>query len=92
MFFCAYCGVNHDESVRITPEHIVPYAIGGTDQLTIPVCEESNNKRVDSLTDHSSKALLSEQSDISWDSMERMELSRRLISAVYRHSTAKRLR
>jgi hypothetical protein len=41
--FCAYCGTDDDESA-FTPEHIVPYAIGGADQFTIPACGESNNR------------------------------------------------
>jgi len=41
--FCAYCGQNHDESVLFTKEHVVPYAIGGSNAFTIRVCETSNN-------------------------------------------------
>jgi len=41
--FCAYCGVDHDGNVRFTNEHVVPYAIGGSDAFTIRVCEKSNN-------------------------------------------------
>jgi hypothetical protein len=42
--FCAYCGKDHDESVKFSDEHIVPYAIGGSNQLVIRVCEDSNNR------------------------------------------------
>jgi hypothetical protein len=41
--FCAYCGKNHDESVRFTTEHVVPFAIGGSNAFTIRVCDTSNN-------------------------------------------------
>lgn len=41
--FCAYCGENHDESVLFTKEHVVPYAIGGSNAFTIRVCDTSNN-------------------------------------------------
>ncbi len=42
--FCAYCGKGHDESVAFTPEHVVPYAVGGSDAFTIRVCKASNNR------------------------------------------------
>jgi hypothetical protein len=41
--FCAYCGIDHDESVEFTEEHVVPYALGGSNVLTIRVCGYSNN-------------------------------------------------
>lgn len=41
--FCAYCGEDHDESVAFTDEHVVPYAIGGSNAFTIRVCEPLNN-------------------------------------------------
>jgi hypothetical protein len=43
IMFCAYCGEDHEESVPFTDEHIVPYAIGGSDAFTIRVCAKSNN-------------------------------------------------
>jgi hypothetical protein len=41
--FCAYCGEDHDETVAFTDEHVVPYAIGGSNAFTIRVCRPSNN-------------------------------------------------
>lgn len=41
--FCAYCGEGHDESTAFTDEHVVPYAIGGSNAFTIRVCQASNN-------------------------------------------------
>jgi hypothetical protein len=41
--FCVYCGTDHDENIEFTDEHIVPYAIGGSNALTIRVCRDSNN-------------------------------------------------
>jgi hypothetical protein len=41
--YCVYCGMNHDESVAFTDEHVVPYALGGSNALTIRACRESNN-------------------------------------------------
>jgi HNH endonuclease len=42
--FCPYCGVDHDEDTPFSSEHVVPYAMGGTNEFTIPVCETSNNE------------------------------------------------
>ncbi len=42
--FCPYCGVDHDEATSFSSEHVVPYAMGGTNEFTIPVCEASNNE------------------------------------------------
>ena len=41
--FCAYCGVDHDESIALSDEHVVPYAVGGSNAFTIRVCKASNN-------------------------------------------------
>jgi hypothetical protein len=42
--FCAYCGTEHDEATQMSSEHIIPYAMGGSNEFTITVCEESNNR------------------------------------------------
>lgn len=42
--FCPYCSVDHDETTPFSDEHIIPYAMGGADGFTIPVCEFSNNR------------------------------------------------
>jgi hypothetical protein len=42
--FCAYCGTEHDEATQVSSEHVIPYAIGGSNEFTITVCEESNNR------------------------------------------------
>jgi hypothetical protein len=42
--FCPYCGIDHDETTQMSLEHLVPYAMGGTSEFTINVCEASNNE------------------------------------------------
>jgi hypothetical protein len=42
--FCPYCGLDHGEATPVSTEHIVPYAMGGSNEFTISVCEESNNR------------------------------------------------
>lgn len=42
--FCAYCGTEHDEATQLSSEHVIPYAIGGSSDFTITVCEELNNR------------------------------------------------
>jgi len=42
--FCAYCGLDHDQTTPFSDEHIIPYAMGGSDKFTIPVCELSNDR------------------------------------------------
>ena len=42
--FCPYCGLEHSEATPVSSEHIIPYAMGGSNQFTISVCEESNNR------------------------------------------------
>jgi len=44
--FCDYCGTEHDEATQVSSEHVIPYAIGGSNDVTITVCEESNNNRL----------------------------------------------
>ena len=42
--YCPYCGIDHDDATTIrSVEHIVPYGIGGSDNLTILTCDKSNN-------------------------------------------------
>ncbi len=42
--YCPYCDLDHaDADVIRSVEHIVPYAIGGSDDLTIITCAKSNN-------------------------------------------------
>lgn len=42
--YCAYCGIAHDDATVITSiEHVIPYALGGSNDLTIITCDRSNN-------------------------------------------------
>jgi len=42
--YCPYCGSTHDdETVATSIEHVIPYALGGSDDLTIVTCDRSNN-------------------------------------------------
>jgi HNH endonuclease len=42
--YCPYCGVTHDEElVDSSIEHVIPYGLGGSDELTITTCDRSNN-------------------------------------------------
>ncbi len=41
--FCAYHGVDHTETTLFTDEHILPYAAGGSGELTIRVCKTAND-------------------------------------------------
>ena len=42
--YCAYCNLDHDEDTKSSSEHVIPFAIGGTNALTISVCERSCRK------------------------------------------------
>jgi len=42
--FCPYCGCDHGPATQMSSEHVIPYAMGGSDGLTIVVCESSNNQ------------------------------------------------
>ncbi|MGB8496357.1 MAG: HNH endonuclease [Candidatus Acidiferrum sp.] len=42
--YCPYCGVEHDDKTVVTSiEHVIPYGLGGSDDLTIITCDRSNN-------------------------------------------------
>ena len=42
--YCPYCGITHDEEkVVASVEHVIAYALGGSDDLTIITCGRSNN-------------------------------------------------
>ncbi len=41
--YCAYCGVDYKEDVPQTDEHIVPFALGGSNSFTIPACHGCNS-------------------------------------------------
>lgn len=42
--YCPYCGIEHDDETVVTSiEHVVPYGLGGSDDLTIITCDRSNN-------------------------------------------------
>jgi hypothetical protein len=41
--YCAYCGLEHDEGVLRTEEHIVPFGLGGSNRFTIPACHGCNS-------------------------------------------------
>ena len=42
--FCPYHGIDHPEDTIFSDEHIIPYSIGGSNQFTIRVCKEINDK------------------------------------------------
>jgi HNH endonuclease len=42
--YCPYCNATHDATVTTSLEHVIPYALGGSDELTITTCEEKNNE------------------------------------------------
>jgi len=42
--YCPYCGIRHDDATVVTSiEHVIPYGLGGSDDLTIVTCDVSNN-------------------------------------------------
>jgi hypothetical protein len=41
--YCPYCGIDHDDTIVKSIEHVVPYSLGGSDELTIITCDKSNN-------------------------------------------------
>jgi hypothetical protein len=42
--YCPYCGITHDNATVATSiEHIIPYGLGGANDLTIITCDRSNN-------------------------------------------------
>ena len=42
--YCPYCGVDHEDSRTLRSiEHVIPYGLGGSDDLTISTCDKSNN-------------------------------------------------
>jgi hypothetical protein len=41
--YCPYDGVDHPEGTQFSPEHIIPFALGGSNEFTIPVCSKSNS-------------------------------------------------
>lgn len=42
--YCPYCGITHDDSTVVASvEHVIPYGLGGSDDLTIITCDRSNN-------------------------------------------------
>ena len=44
LMYCPYCGTTHDdETVIRSIEHVIPYGLGGSDDLTIITCDRSNN-------------------------------------------------
>lgn len=40
--YCVYCNDDHDDA-SMTKEHVIPYALGGSDSLTIRTCARQNN-------------------------------------------------
>lgn len=42
--YCPYHGLDHSPETIFTDEHVLPYSIGGSSQLTIRVCKEANDK------------------------------------------------
>src|ERR1700733_15409182 len=43
IMYCPYCGITHDETIVASIEHVLPYALGGSNDLTITACKWSNN-------------------------------------------------
>jgi hypothetical protein len=41
--YCAYHGLDHSEDTPFSPEHVIPYALGGSNQFTIQVCKKINS-------------------------------------------------
>jgi len=41
--YCAYCGVLHDPGIETSLEHVIPFALGGSDKLTVVTCKRGNN-------------------------------------------------
>lgn len=42
--YCPYCGITHDNKTVVSSiEHVIPYGLGGSDDLTIITCDRSNN-------------------------------------------------
>lgn len=41
--YCVYHGQDHPEGTPFTPEHVVPYGLGGSNQFAIQVCKKINN-------------------------------------------------
>jgi hypothetical protein len=42
--YCPYCNTQHDATTTLSLEHIIPFALGGSDDLTITTCTISNNE------------------------------------------------
>jgi hypothetical protein len=42
--YCVYCGLSHDEAIETSLEHVIPFALGGSDELTIVTCKRQNNE------------------------------------------------
>lgn len=42
--YCVYCGLRHDEVTETSREHVIPFALGGSDELTIITCKRQNNE------------------------------------------------
>lgn len=42
--YCPYHGEDHAEPTPFTDEHVVPYALGGSDDLCIRVCKGANDR------------------------------------------------
>lgn len=41
--YCVYCGTTHDATCETSIEHVIPFALGGSDDLTILTCQPGNN-------------------------------------------------
>ena len=41
--YCVYCGLLHDPGIEMSLEHVIPFALGGSDKLTIVTCKRGNN-------------------------------------------------
>ncbi len=41
--YCPYCNNQHPSTTSFTKEHIVPFALGGSNEFTISMCKSCNN-------------------------------------------------
>jgi hypothetical protein len=41
--YCPYDNTEHPAEIKFNTEHVIPYALGGSDQFTISTCEFSNS-------------------------------------------------
>ena len=42
--YCVYCDLSHEQATETSLEHVIPFALGGSDELTIVTCKQQNNE------------------------------------------------